>query len=77
MDQTQIGPLHTTLSILMPEKLLSFFSQGIALLDAQLATARAIDRVWQRSVQSVSNRLSYMLSFFIMSVLSNIIPVKM
>lgn len=53
-DQTQKGPLHTTLSILMPEKLLSFFSQGKALLDAQLVTARAIDKIWQRFVQSES-----------------------
>lgn len=47
MDQTQKGPLHTTLSILTPEKLLFFLSQGKDLLAAQLVTARAIDRVWQ------------------------------
>lgn len=68
MDQTQKGPLHTTLSILMPEKLLSFFSQGKALLDAQLVTAGVIDRVWQGSVQ-VSSRFSYMLSFLIMVIM--------
>lgn len=54
MDRTQKGPLHTTLSILMPEKLLSFLSQGKALLAAQLVTARATDRFWQGFVQSES-----------------------
>lgn len=54
MDQTQKGPLYTTLSILTPEKLLSLLSQGKALLAAQLVTARATDRVWQGFVQSES-----------------------
>lgn len=45
--QTRHKRDHYTLSILTPEKLLFFLSQGDDLLAAQLVTARVIDRVWQ------------------------------
>lgn len=57
IDQTQKGPLHTMLSILTLEKLLSFLSQGEDLLAAQLVTARAIDSL-VRVVQSLLVLLS-------------------
>lgn len=59
MDQTQKGPLHTTPSILTPEKLLFFLPQGRDLLAPQLETAQAIDGLYNRNQQQ---------SFFTLSV---------
>ena len=51
MDQTQMGPLNTMLSILTREKLLSSRSLGKDLIAVQLVTARVIDRMCTWSQQ--------------------------
>ncbi len=68
-DQTQKGPLHTASSILAPEKLLFFLSQGRDLLATQLETAGAIDEPLKRFAQlEFSSRIHFDLSLFIMYI---------
>lgn len=58
MDQTQKGPLHSTPSILTPEKLLLFPPPGRDLLAIQLEAARAIDGLCQ-GLYNQSQQQSY------------------